>query len=152
MTEVLFYHLERQPLDRVLPELLEKCLQRQWRTVAQVGSDERCAALDAHLWTYDDEGFLPHGTAKDGHAASQPVYLTTGDDNPNAATVRFLADGAEMADFSGYERVVLLFDGTDPQAVENARESWTAAKRAGHDTTYWQQTERGRWEKKAQAG
>ncbi|KAB2855265.1 MAG: DNA polymerase III subunit chi, partial [Bauldia sp.] len=24
MTEVLFYHLDRQPLERVLPELLEK--------------------------------------------------------------------------------------------------------------------------------
>jgi len=153
MTEVLFYHLQRQPLERVLPELLEKCLQRQWRTVVQLGSEERCEALDAHLWTFSDEGFLPHGTAKDGHAADQPVYLTTGDDdNPNGATVRFLADGAEMADFGGYDRVVLLFDGNDPEAVDKARESWTTAKGAGCDTTYWQQSDRGRWEKKSQAG
>jgi DNA polymerase-3 subunit chi len=151
MTEILFYHLQRQPLERVLPELLEKCVQRQWRTVVQVGSEERCAALDAHLWTYRQEGFLPHGTAKDGHSAAQPVYLTTGAENPNHATVRFLADGAEMADFSDYQRVILVFDGNDNEAVEKARQSWTAAKAAGHAATYWQQNERGGWDKKAEA-
>jgi DNA polymerase-3 subunit chi len=150
MTKVLFYHLERQPLERVLPELLEKCLQRQWRAVVQVGSEERCAALDAHLWTYRQEGFLPHGTAKDGHASAQPIYLTTTDENPNRATVRFLADGVETAAFDDYERVVLLFDGNDQEAVDRAREIWTVAKAAGCEATYWQQNERGGWEKKAQ--
>lgn len=150
MTEVLFYHLQRQPLEQVLPGLLEKCLQRQWYVVVQVGSEERCAALDGHLWTYRQEAFLPHGTAKDGRAEDQPIYLTTTADNPNSATVRFLADGAETADFSGYERVVVLFDGNDREAADKARESWTAASAAGHDVTYWQQSERGRWEKKAQ--
>ena len=93
MTEVLFYHLQSQPLERVLPELLEKSLERKWRAVVQVGSEERRDALDAHLWTFRDEGFLPHGTIKDGHAGAQPVYLTTDEDNPNGAEVRFLADG-----------------------------------------------------------
>jgi len=151
MSEVFFYHLQRQPLQRVLPELLEKCLRRRWRVVVEVGSEERCDALDAHLWTYRQEGFLPHGTAKDGHAAAQPIFLTTGPDNPNRATVRFLADGAVSTDFGGYERVIVLFDGNDAEAVDRARESWTSAKAAGHQTTYWQQDERGRWEKKEEA-
>jgi DNA polymerase-3 subunit chi len=133
----------------VLPELLEKCLERKWRAVVQLGSEERRDAIDAHLWTYRDDGFLPHGTAKDGHAAEQPVWITAADDNPGAAKVRFLADGAEAANYSDYQRVVVLFDGNDPDAVDRARASWTAIKSAGHDATYWQQSERGRWEKKA---
>ncbi len=148
MTEVLFYHLDRQPLERVLPELLEKCLDRGWRTVVQVGSEERRDALDAHLWSYRDEAFLPHGTIKDGNAEGQPVWLTAADDNPNHATVRFLADGADLPDPAGYARVVMLFDGQDPDAVDRARAAWKTAKAAGHDATYWQQSERGRWEKK----
>src|SRR4249919_3176025 len=71
VTEVLFYHLDRQPLERVLPDLLERCLERGWRAVVQVGSEERRDALDAHLWTYREEGFLPHGTVKDGSAEAQ---------------------------------------------------------------------------------
>jgi DNA polymerase-3 subunit chi len=149
MTEVLFYHLQNQPLERVLPELLEKSLERGWRVVVQLGSEERRDALDAHLWTYRDEGFLPHGTVKDGHAAMQPVWLTVDDENPNGANVRFLADGAEANDVAPYQRVVILFDGNDPDAVDRARASWTKIKAAGHDATYWQQSERGRWEKKA---
>jgi DNA polymerase-3 subunit chi len=148
MTEVLFYHLQGQSLEQVLPGLIEKCVERQWRTVVQVGSEERRDALDAHLWTWRDDDFLPHGTVKDGHAALQPVWLTAEDDNPNGATVRFLADGAGLPDMTPYNRVVMLFDGTDADALDAARESWKVVKAAGHDATYWQQSERGRWEKK----
>jgi DNA polymerase-3 subunit chi len=149
MTEVLFYHLDRQPLERVLPDLLEKCLERGWRAVIQVGSEERRDALDSHLWTYREEGFLPHGTIKDGSAEAQPIWLTVGPENPNRASVRFLADGVEMAEIQPYARVVVLFDGNDAEAVQRARASWSAVKAAGHEAAYWQQSERGRWEKKA---
>ncbi len=149
MTEVLFYHLQGQPLERVLPELLEKCLERKWRVVVQFGSEARRDAVDAHLWTYRDESFLPHGTVRDGRAAAQPVWVTAEDDNPNEASVRFLADGAEAADYSAYQRVVRIFDGNDPETVDRARDAWKEAKAAGHEATYWQQSERGRWEKKA---
>ncbi|HSM20221.1 MAG TPA: DNA polymerase III subunit chi, partial [Hyphomicrobiales bacterium] len=101
MTEVLFYHLERQPLERVLPQLLEKSLARGWRAVVQAGSDERVEALDAALWTYREDSFLAHGTAGDGNAAMQPVFLTAGGDNPNQADVRFLVDGTETSEVSG---------------------------------------------------
>jgi DNA polymerase-3 subunit chi len=149
MTEVLFYHLDRQPLERVLPDLLDKCLERGWRAVVQVGSEERRDALDSHLWTYREEGFLPHGTIKDGSAEAQPIWLTVGPENPNRASVRFLADGVEMAEIHPYARVVVLFDGNDAEAVQRARAAWSAVKAAGHEATYWQQSERGRWEKKA---
>lgn len=149
MTEVLFYHLERQPLERVLPLLLEKSLARGWRAVVQASSEERVAALDATLWTYRDEAFLPHGTSGDGHAGMQPVFLTAGDDNPNRADVRFLVDGAEASDTAGYRRIVCLFDGSDEAALAAARGQWKAMQAEGHEVTYWQQDESGRWVKKA---
>jgi DNA polymerase-3 subunit chi len=149
MTEVLFYHLEQQPLERVLPSLAERTLARGWRAVIQAGNEERVAAIDTLLWTWKDDSFLPHGTRKDGNAALQPIYLTTGDDNPNGATVRFLVDGAVAADLAGYQRLVYLFDGHDPQALEQARTEWRRAKSAGCAVAYWQQGENGRWEKKA---
>lgn len=149
MTEILFYHLERAPLERVLPDLLEKTLARGWRAVVQVASDERLQSLDSLLWTYDDSTFLPHGTARDGRSERQPVYLTVGEDNPNAATVRFFVDGADMDGLSAYERAVYLFDGNDREAVQRAREQWNAAKTSGHEVAYWQQNERGKWEQKS---
>jgi DNA polymerase-3 subunit chi len=147
MTEVLFYHLQHQPLERVLPSLVEKTLERGWRAVVQAGSQERTDALDTALWTYREDSFLPHGTRRDGNAALQPVYLTSDDENPNGASVRFLVDGAETADVAAYARVVYLIDGRDSQAVERARELWRAAAAAGCTVTYWQQSADGRWEK-----
>ncbi|KUO58184.1 MAG: DNA polymerase III subunit chi [Alphaproteobacteria bacterium BRH_c36] len=149
MTEVLFYHLEQQPLDRVLPSLLEKTLDRGWKAVVRSGNEERLEALDTALWTYRDDSFLPHGTTKDGSAEMQPVYLTTGDETPNGARVVFLVDGAELDNFEGFIRVVHLFDGHDKDALARARKQWKAAKDAGCAVTYWQQNAQGRWEKKA---
>lgn len=147
-TEVLFYHLERQGLEAVLPSLVEKTLERGWRAVVQAGSEERLAAIDLALWTYKEDSFLAHGSAKDRHAAEQPVYLTTGSDTPNGAGVRFLVDGAETQDFSGFVRLVFMFDGNDGEAAARARQQWTAAKSAGCPVTYWQQSAAGKWEKK----
>jgi DNA polymerase III subunit chi len=150
VTELLFYHLQRQPLERVLPTLLEKSLERGWRVIVQAGSEERLEALDAHLWTYRDDSFLPHGTWRESEAAEQPILLTVGDDNPNGAAVRFLIDGAPMpAEPGSYERIVLLFDGEDPDAVASARERWSEAKASGISVTYWQTDEQGRWQRKA---
>ena len=150
MTEILFYHLQRQPIERVLPSLLERSLERGWRVVVQTANEERIDALDAHLWTYREDGFLAHGTYRENEAALQPVLLTVNDDNPNGAHVRFLIDGAPVpADAAAYQRIVLLFDGEDDEAVAAARTHWTAVKAGGHEATYWQADENGRWEKKA---
>lgn len=150
MTEVLFYHLQGQKLEGVLPTLIERSLERGWRVVVQGASEERIEALDAHLWTYRDDSFLPHGTWREPEAAQQPVLLTLNESNPNAANVRFLIDGAPVpADAEAYQRIVLLFDGDDDEAVAAARAQWTEVKAKGFEATYWQPDDSGRWVKKA---
>jgi DNA polymerase-3 subunit chi len=150
MTEILFYHLQRQPLERVLPTLLEKSIERGWRVVVQAASEERAEALDAHLWTFRDDSFLPHGIWRESEAREQPILLTVHDDNPNGASVRFLLDGVPLpSDVAAYERIVLLFDGEDPDAVDTARARWSEAKQNGFAVTYWQPDDTGRWQRKA---
>ncbi|MGU9980198.1 DNA polymerase III subunit chi [Phreatobacter sp. HK31-P] len=150
MTDILFYHLQNQPLERVLPVLLEKSVERGWKVVVEATSPERVEALDAFLWTFDDASFLPHGTDRDADAALQPVLITSGSGRANGGSVRFLVDGAPLpADMETYERIVLLFDGNDPDALDQARAHWKTARSAGHDCTYWQQDDAGRWGKKA---
>lgn len=150
MTEVLFYHLESHPLERVIPVLLERTLERGWKAVVETGSRERAEALDAVLWTYRDDSFLPHGLAAGADTdARQPVLITTGDANPNGANVRFFTDRAVPREIAGYERIVYLFSGHDPDAVAEARIAWKALSTPGNAVTYWQQDSNGRWVKKA---
>ena len=148
MTEILIYQLQRQPLERVLPALIEKSLERGWRVIVQAASEERVEALDAQLWTFRDDSFLPHGTWREAEASEQPILLTLSGDNPNGAAVRFLIDGVSMpADAESYQRIVLLVDGDDAEAVAAARAHWGEGKAKGLDVTYWRPDEEGRWQR-----
>ena len=152
MVEVLFYHLTESRLEDALPPLLEKSLERGWRVSVRVGNEERLEALDAHLWTFRDESFLPHGTDSEdekGEAARQPVLLTLSDVAANDATVRFAVDGADLPSLTGCDRLVMMFDGHDQVQVEAARARWKQHKADGHGLTYWQQNTDRRWERKA---
>jgi len=153
MSEVLFYHLERQTLEQALPLLLEATLKRGWKAVVQTTSAERLSALDSHLWTYKDDAFLPHAAKGDARfadtAAAQPIWLTAEDEAPNDANVLFLVDGAARAAIDGFERTVFMFDGRDEDNVARARARWSELKEAGHELTYWQQSAEGKWEQKA---
>ena len=149
MSEIWFYHLERRTLEQVLPDLLERSLARGWRVVVEARSRERVEALDSHLWTFQADSFLPHGP-EDDNAAVHPVLLTHGPARTNGAQVRFLVDGAPLPqDAAQYERVIVLFNGNDPDALDEARSQWKEAKATGLACQYWQQNETGRWEKKA---
>lgn len=149
MTEVLFYHLQGMSLESVLPPLLEKSIERGWRVVVQSTSQERADALDAHLWTYRDDSFLPHATWRAGDAPDHPIVLMIEDHNPNSANVRFLVDNAAVpADANAYERVVLVFNGEDDDALAAARSAWVDCKGRGFEVTYWQADEGGRWRRR----
>lgn len=148
-TEIFFYHLERRTLEDVLPTLLLRSVAKGWRAAVQATSEERVEALDTLLWSFSEESFLAHGTARDGQATEQPIYLTVDGDNPNGAQVRFLLDGAALDDPSTYQRVVFIFDGRDPEAVTRARAQWQEARGSGHAVSYWQQDGDGRWQQKA---
>ncbi|BAM90149.1 putative DNA polymerase III, chi subunit, HolC [Bradyrhizobium oligotrophicum S58] len=149
MTEVLFYHLQNMTVEGVLPPLLEKSLERGWRVVVQSTSEERADALDAHLWTYRDDSFLPHATWRVADVADQPIVLAVEEGNPNGANVRFLVDNAPLpTDSHTYERMVLVFNGDDTDALAAARSAWTDCKTRGFEVTYWQADERGRWQRR----
>ena len=147
MSEILFYHLEGQPLERVLPVLVEKSLERGWHVVIETGSEERAEAIDNLLWTYRDDSFLPHARAGGDADNLQPVLITTRPHNPNNAQVRFFVDRAVPQSGDGYERIVFMFSGHDPDAVTEARAAWKAL-RDGNAVTYWQQDGNGKWAKK----
>ncbi|KQT88406.1 DNA polymerase III subunit chi [Aurantimonas sp. Leaf443] len=150
MAEVLFYHMTESRLEDTLPDLLEKCLARGWRVVVQAASEERRDALDHHLWTFRDDAFLPHGSDAEGSCALQPILLTVDPAQAeNAPQVRFMVDGAVPQSLEPYLRGVYLFDGHDAAQLESARGRWKVEKAAGHDVTYWQQSEDRRWVKKA---
>lgn len=145
--EVWFYHLERSRLEDVLPDLLERTLQRGWRALVRHADAAQLARIDQHLWAWRDESFLPHGMAGERFAEDQPILLTASPDNTNAAQALFVLDAGD-GPVDGYERCVILFDGADESALARSRELWRRYKSEGRSVTYWRQQERG-WTKMA---
>ncbi len=148
MTDIRFYQLLATPLEAALPKLLEKALERGMRAAVAAGTADRSQALDAALWTYAADSFLPHGRAPES-AADQPIWIAPGIENPNGAVLLVILDGQIPARFEDWERVCDMFDGSDETALEAARARWKTLKAAGHALSYWRQTPAGGWEKAA---
>lgn len=152
MAEIRFYHLTALPLERALPPMLERTLERNQRAVIRGVDLDRLAALDRHLWTYSDESFLPHGMDGDPEPARQPIWLTVSAEVPNRASTLFLVDGATASpeEMAAMQVTAILFDGNDENAIEAARGQWRMVTGEGLAAVYWAQAD-GRWVKRHEA-
>ena len=147
--EIWFYHLERSTLDQVLPELLDRTLQRGWRALVRVGDPGLMETLDERLWAWREDAFLAHGRADQPHADRQPILLTSDASNGNGAQALFIVDRSDMDASEPFERCFIIFDGRDEESLQHARGRWKTLKEAGANLAYWKQTEQGKWEKAA---
>ena len=150
MTRFDFYHLQKTPLDLVLPKLCEKAYATGKRIKILVGNDERVEFINSLLWTYNEESFLPHGSKKDGFAEEQPIFISSDENNENGAEFLILVDGAmpDLGIVKNYERVLNIFDGNDEASLNNAREYWKTIKSTDSELHYWQQKTDGSFEQK----
>ncbi len=145
-----FYHLTASTVEQTVPLLLLRTLERGKRAQLRFPSAERLEAMNQHLWTFNDRGFLPHGGPKQGQASDQPIWLTCDVDNPNNAEYLFLLDGCPPDAFEEFEMVALMFDARDDSAVAQARGHWKELKEIDDlKLSYWRQSPQGAWEKAA---
>jgi DNA polymerase-3 subunit chi len=151
MGAAYFYHLTRKPLIETLQMLLAKSLDNGWRVAVRGTSVEGLEALDKALWLGPEDGFIPHGLAGGAMDSDQPVLLTQQGETTNGAQCVMAVHGAEVSaqEVGALERVCILFDGNDDQALQHARDQWKSLKEAGATAQYWSE-DSGRWEKKAE--
>ncbi|WP_282077009.1 DNA polymerase III subunit chi [Epibacterium ulvae] len=152
MGAAYFYHLTQRPLEETLPVLLDKARSAGWRIAVRGTDPARMQWLDDRLWLGPDDGFLAHGLAGGPHDSLQPILLTAAVEISNNPACMMSVDGAEIsaAEVNALERVCILFDGTDPDAVSRARVQWKSLTQAGCAAQYWSEAS-GRWEKKAES-
>ena len=146
--EYWFYHLEASTLEGVLPGLLEKTLEKGWRALVKL-PESKLAELDSFLWTFREDAFLPHGREDEPQAELQPILLSASTESAKGFDAVFLLDGASIADMDGVSRAMVMINGRSQDDVARDRDRWKELKDAGANLAYYQQDERGRWEKKA---
>ena len=146
--EYWFYHLEASTIEGVLPGLLEKTRQKGWRALVKL-PEAQLKEMDDYLWTYKDDSFLPHGRDDEPMADQQPITLSSTAQIAAGHDAVFLLGGTEISDMTGVERAMVMINGRSQEDVQRERTRWKALKDTGATLSYYQQNERGGWEKKA---
>ena len=146
----VFYHLMRAGLEETVMTTVTRAQGAGWRVMIRASEIGLLQHLDAKLWLGPEEGFLAHGLAGGPQDADQPVLLGQGAIT-NAAQGLMLLGGAEASqdEIAPLQRIWVLFDGADPDAVAQARQSWTRFTSWGLGAQYWSD-ESGAWVKKSE--
>jgi DNA polymerase-3 subunit chi len=144
VARVDFYHLTRDPVDRVLPAIAARILSDGDRLLIVAGEGSLRAQIDEQLWVHRPASFLPHGMADAEDAADEVILIAreVGEAAPNGARLIALADGVWRAEALAYDRAFYLFDNS---RIDDARAAWRAlADKADIERLYWKQ-EGGKW-------
>ena len=149
MTDIRFYHIQKKTAESVVIDLVEKALTRGHKILIRMQDDNQVQRLNEYLWTAKPESFLPHGSSSEGYSDKQPIYLTAMNDNPNNSDVLFLMPGCENFDISNFTLVCDILDGRDEDQIAKGRARYKQWKSAGHNLSYWQQSDTGKWEQKS---
>jgi DNA polymerase-3 subunit chi len=139
MTNISLYETE-QILEDILPKLLTKVYESEQRAVVLLGSPERVEDLNAKLWTFAQLAFLPHGSAADGHAEMQPVWLTDTEEKPNGAKVLVLGEGVKVS-----KKFMDQFDRCLDVVHGAAKERLDEYANMNYKVTCWKQNAQGAW-------
>ena len=145
---IQFYHLLTTPLEKALPQLVERAYGVGGRVVVH-GDADLLKQLDDVLWNYSPVSFLPHALAAEA-VQHQPIVLSVSEQFPDDTKMLFLVSGArvgeEVPPSPNLERVFDMFDGADDEQVAKARERWKFYQDAGYALKYIRQNERGGWD------
>ncbi|MEM8919653.1 MAG: DNA polymerase III subunit chi [Pseudomonadota bacterium] len=141
-TQVDFYHLTRDPAEKLVPVLADKALDGGERLLVVSGIDEQIQKLSAALWSAKPSSFLAHNFAGCESEQNQPVLLSSDCESDNGARFVILADGLWRDPALQFDRTFYLFSG---QEISGAREAWRSLSDMENVTLrYWKQ-DNGRW-------
>ena len=137
-----FYHLTRDPAEKLVPMLASKSLDVGKRLLLLAPDEAHCAALSDALWSAEPASFLAHDFAGSERQADQPILISDQCEPANGASYIILSDGQWRDEALGFERAFLLFSA---EQIDGARTVWRQLT-AREDVTprYWKQ-DGGRW-------
>ncbi|SIO07071.1 DNA polymerase III, chi subunit [Parasphingorhabdus marina DSM 22363] len=140
--QVDFYHLTRDPVEKLVPVLAEKTLGGGQRLLLVSANDEQVQQLSAALWDAGPGSFLAHNFSGCEAEKNQPILVSSDCRPGNGAKFVLLADGIWRDEALQFDRTFYLFSG---QEISAARDAWRAlSARENVTPRYWKQ-DNGRW-------
>ncbi|MCT2558382.1 DNA polymerase III subunit chi [Tsuneonella sp. YG55] len=146
MKQLSFYLSGERPVDQVLPIIMRGAMAKGQRVLVVADDEADLDRLGAAMWNANPAAFVANGKASDGHAARQPILLSTECIAANGAAVIALADGRWREEAEGFERALLFFDDRQRDSV---RAIWRRFDDREDVEREYYAVEDGKWVKKA---
>ena len=136
MPAAVFYLIDKprfreEPLLLVC-ELARKAFANEQPTMILARSQDQAEAIDAQLWEFSDDSFIPHQIAGDEDDAITAVLIVPpgidAEDRPLAINLR---DNCAL----GKHQRVLEVVAANPAEREGSRARWSEYKRRGYELT-----------------
>ena len=146
MSQVYFYQTTAQDAFGLIRGLLRRSLSADWRVAVRAGTAAALAKLDADLWRFPEDEFLPHGLEGGPFDEEQPILLTMAPEPSNRAQAMLLFDCAETGktEIERCQRISIVFRGDCPDELNLARSQWAEISMSGVAARFWENQD-GKW-------
>lgn len=142
MTRIGFYHLQSESEEARL-HFACRLAERAWRSGQKVyihtGEEQRTRELDALLWSYRDDSFLPHRVvaADDVSLADDPILLgfEAEPDGSRPVLIQLAPSNEGPVFFSRFKRTLEVIN-EEPQVKAAARQRYRFYKDRGYPLEY----------------
>ena len=134
MTRVEFYILDEDAGEdryHLACRVAEKAWGTGHRVLIHTSSLQEARHMDALLWTFRDQSFVPHGLLGDADPESTPVLIGHGTDAGGEDDGLINLSGSVAEFFSTFERVIEPVD-ADPGLRAASRERWRFYRDRGY--------------------
>ena len=134
MTLIDFYVLQKHtPEDQhnFACRLIEKAVRQGNRVMLATRNEAQSRALDALLWSFRPDAFIPHGVHGDPHAATAPVLISHHDDDERHSDVLVNLKLEIPTQFSRFQRLAEIVI-QETRVLDNSRQSYAYYKQRGY--------------------
>jgi len=147
VTQIIFYSSAPLQVENTLFTLIEKSLEKGYKSLLLFLDKEKCSEIDEKLWTYKQNSFLPH-LSEDEEISNEidiPIYLTTKNENPYEAELLFSIDGSIPDNINNLERLIIIIDANDKILLEKYKKYYLDINKKFEDIVFYKSDDDGKW-------
>ena len=139
LEKAYFYNSSHRNVVADISWLIEKLFKEKNRILVCCKDQETVEVIDAFLWTYKEDEFIPHSIATKEKNSIYPILIATDIHEDYDHNVLLALSGVliKEKDWRKFAKAYYFFDDQENKEKENAREMWKRFSALNIDCKYW---------------
>ena len=139
LEKAYFYNSSHRNVVADTSWLIEKLFKEKNRILVFCKDLETVEVIDAFLWAYKEDGYVPHSIATKEKSSVCPILITSDIHKEYDHNVLLALSGVliEEKDWRKFSRAYYFFDDQENKEKANAREMWKSFSSLNIVCKYW---------------